>query len=109
MYAGLLTALWFAYRDGFVAALGTQTFETAVMGYLDIAYHLIDLAVPLNNWREAHLVACYMTSWTAFQVSRHSGAWVMPERRGDWERTRKEAMNAKHLLGRGWCTPGVRV
>jgi hypothetical protein len=70
VYTGLLAALWLAYREGFSAVVGTQSFETAVMGYLDIAYHLIDLAIPVNNWREAHLVASYMASWAAFQVSR---------------------------------------
>jgi hypothetical protein len=74
VYAGLVTALWLAYSHGFAAALGTQSFETAVMGYLDIAYHLIDLAIPINNWREAHLVASYMASWVAFQVHRNSAA-----------------------------------
>jgi hypothetical protein len=70
VYAGLLTALWHAYSHGFAAVVGTQSFETAVMGYLDIAYHLIDLAIPVNNWREVHLVASYMANWASFQVSR---------------------------------------
>jgi hypothetical protein len=68
VYAGQLTALWFAYSQGFVAALGKKSFESTVIGYLDLAYHLIDLAVPFNNWREARLVAQYMASWSAFQV-----------------------------------------
>ncbi|XP_033609225.1 gustatory and odorant receptor 24 [Cryptotermes secundus] len=67
MYSGLLTALWFGYSHNFTDALGEQSFDTAVMGYLDVAYHLIDLAIPLNNWREAQRFASYMTSWTAFQ------------------------------------------
>ncbi|KDR14353.1 gustatory and odorant receptor 24-like [Zootermopsis nevadensis] len=67
MYAGLLTALWFAYSQGFVTTLNSQSFETTLIGYLDLAYHLIDLAVPFNNWREARLVAQYMASWSAFQ------------------------------------------
>jgi hypothetical protein len=71
VYVGLLTALWFAYSQGFIAALGSKSFETTVIGYLDLAYHLIDLAVPFNNWREARLVAEYMASWSTFQVSRH--------------------------------------
>jgi hypothetical protein len=71
VYAGLLTALWFAYSHGFTAVVGTQSFETAMMSYLDLAYHLIDLAIPITNWRETHLVASYMAGWTAFQVSRN--------------------------------------
>jgi hypothetical protein len=72
VYAGLLAALWLAYSQDFSSTLGTETFETAVMGYLDVAYHLIDLAIPLSNWREAHLVASYMASWAAFQVNTNS-------------------------------------
>jgi hypothetical protein len=70
VYAGLLTALWFAYSQGFITELDSS-FQTTVIGYLDLAYHLIDLAVPINNWREARPVAQYMASWSAFQVRRN--------------------------------------
>jgi hypothetical protein len=71
VYAGLLTALWFAYGQNFFPEPGQESFESTVIKYLDITYHLIDLVVPVNNWREAQLFAAYMASWTAFQVRGH--------------------------------------
>ena len=68
VYAGLIAALWFAYSQGFFEAADAQSFENTVLRYQDLAYHLIDLAVPINNWREARMVAAYMASWSAFQV-----------------------------------------
>jgi len=68
VYAGLIAALWFAYSKGFFEAVDAQSFDNAILRYQDLAYHLIDLAVPINNWREARMVAAYMASWSAFQV-----------------------------------------
>jgi len=68
VYAGLITALWFAYSKDFFEAMGAQSFDSTILQYQDLAYHLIDLAVPINNWREARMIAVYMASWSAFQV-----------------------------------------
>lgn len=68
VYAGLITALWFAYSQGFFDTVDSQSFDKAILRYQDLAYHLIDLMVPINNWREARMVAAYMASWSAFQV-----------------------------------------
>jgi hypothetical protein len=68
IYAGLISALWFAYSQGFFAAVDTQSFDTTLLRIQDLAYHLIDLAIPINNWRETRMVAIYMASWSAFQV-----------------------------------------
>ena len=68
VYAALIAALWFAYSQGFFDTVNGQSFDNIILRYQDVAYHLIDLAVPLNNWREARKVAAYMASWSAFQV-----------------------------------------
>jgi hypothetical protein len=68
VYAGLIAALWFAYSQGFFEDVDAQSFDNTVLQYHDLAYHLIDLAVPITNWREARMIAAYMASWSAFQV-----------------------------------------
>ena len=68
VYAGLIAALWFAYSQDFFEPVDTKSFDNTVSRYHDLAHHLIDLAVPINNWREARMVAAYMASWSAFQV-----------------------------------------
>jgi hypothetical protein len=71
VYSGLISSLWFAYSQGFFENVGTQSFDNTILQYQDFAYHLIDLAIPINNWREARMVAKYMASWSAFQVSNN--------------------------------------
>jgi hypothetical protein len=73
VYAGLISGLWFAYSRGFFETVDTQSFESTLLQYQDLAYHLIDLAIPINNWREARMVALYMASWSAFQVINNTG------------------------------------
>jgi len=68
VYVGLIAALWFICRQGFFEPVDTETFDNIFSLYFGFTYHLIDLAVPINNWREARMVAAYMASWSAFQV-----------------------------------------
>jgi hypothetical protein len=76
VYAGLISGLWFAYSRGFFETVDTQSFDNTILQYQDLAYHLIDLAIPINNWREARLVALYMASWSAFQVINNRSVYL---------------------------------
>ena len=77
VYVGLIAALWFAYSHGFFEAVDAQSFDNTVLQYQDFAYHLIDLAVPINNWREARMVAAYMASWSTFQVINNLSVYLV--------------------------------